>query len=100
MAMQGMACLHLIDPRNAHELQVPLQRANNHIPKLSGMLLQDTEENKLVYMELFQSYCELLENIINQHLTAAIPSFNMDWFLEQLEKRESELDAEVGYIIF
>ena len=58
--------------------------------------LQDTEENKLVYMDVFHQYCEMLESTINQQLTKAMRSFDMDWFLEQLDMREGELDAEVS----
>lgn len=32
---------------------------------------------------------------MSAHLEAAIPGFDMAWFLEQLEAREGELDAEV-----
>merc|ERR1712232_489743 len=56
---------------------------------------EDTEENKLIYTELFQQHKELVEGLLERQLRAAIPGFEMPAFLEQLSRRENEIDAAV-----
>jgi hypothetical protein len=58
--------------------------------------MQDTEENKLEYTSVHSAFCCQLEGAMCAHLEASIPGFDMAWFMEQLEAREGELDAEVG----
>ena len=45
-------------------------------------MLQDTEENRLVYMTLFKQYQAAVESLILQRLKEAIPGFSMEGFLE------------------
>lgn len=48
------------------------------------------DENKLIYTELFQQYVDLLEKMIEQKLTSAIPNFSMQEFLSMCESRGEE----------
>ena len=54
-----------------------------------------TEENKLVYMQLFQQYQTLVESELESRLRAAVPGFNMSDFLEALGTREDLLDSDM-----
>ncbi|CAE8742537.1 unnamed protein product, partial [Polarella glacialis] len=57
---------------------------------------EDTEENKLIYTDLFKKYSELVEGHLEKKLVKAIPGFVMDTFLEELAKRgEEEIDDAV-----
>lgn len=57
---------------------------------------EDTEENKLVYTELFQQYSSLIEGILEKQLQQAMPGFVMAHFLEELARRgEGEMDSAV-----
>ena len=42
-----------------------------------ALCLQDSEENKLVYTDVFCKYTELLESIIEKRLRQAVPGFDM-----------------------
>jgi len=54
---------------------------------------EDTEENKLIYTELFKKYSDQIESHIESELRNAIPGFKMASFLEQLAARgEEEID--------
>jgi len=39
--------------------------------------MQDTDENKLVYTDVFAKYTDLLEAIIDARLRQAVPGFDM-----------------------
>ncbi|CAE7311906.1 ARL2BP, partial [Symbiodinium sp. CCMP2456] len=57
---------------------------------------EDTEENKLIYTELFNQYAELIEGHLERQMASAIPGFSMAAFLEELSRRgEDEIDAAV-----
>lgn len=47
----------------------------------------DTEENKLSYMELFEQYTSMLEGMLEDQLTAEVPDFDMERFQEMLSER-------------
>jgi len=53
--------------------------------------LEDTDENKLVYTEIFQSYTGTLEASMDEHLTGAVEEFSMEEFSGMLEERKDEL---------
>ncbi len=59
-------------------------------------VLQDSDENKLVYTELFERYCTLLESNLDAALSAAVPGFDMGGFIGMVEERQDELASEVG----
>mmetsp|Transcript_128491 Transcript_128491/g.256680 ORF Transcript_128491/g.256680 Transcript_128491/m.256680 type:complete len:216 (+) Transcript_128491:33-680(+) len=55
---------------------------------------EDTEENKLIYTELFKKYSDQIESHIESELTRAVPVFEMTSFLEKLAARgEGEIDG-------
>eukprot|EP00930_Biecheleria_cincta_P078981 TRINITY_DN6663_c0_g1_i1.p1 TRINITY_DN6663_c0_g1~~TRINITY_DN6663_c0_g1_i1.p1 ORF type:complete len:230 (+),score=46.95 TRINITY_DN6663_c0_g1_i1:64-690(+) len=57
---------------------------------------EDTEENKLIYTDLFNKYSELIESHLEKQMTRAIPGFSMQVFIEELSKRgEEEIDSSV-----
>lgn len=43
-----------------------------------------TEENKLIYMDIFKKYTELIETHLEQRLQEEVEEFNMDLFYELL----------------
>ena len=53
--------------------------------------VQDTEENRLVYMTLFKQYQAAVESLILQRLKETVPGFSMEAFLEV-----SSLQGNVG----
>lgn len=57
---------------------------------------EDTDENKLEYMQIFHEYVGTVEHYIEQQLTAALPGFDMSSFLESIESRgEAEVSGDV-----
>lgn len=55
----------------------------------------DSEENKLVYMDIFKAYNAVIERYIEEQLLQRIPSFVMSDFVSQLVARKNELEGEV-----
>src|SRR4051812_11811955 len=54
-----------------------------------------SDENKLIYTSLFDSYVAMMEKHIHEYLTTRIPSFEMEDFLHECERRgESELSGD------
>ncbi|XP_049317598.1 ADP-ribosylation factor-like protein 2-binding protein [Bactrocera dorsalis] len=51
--------------------------------------IENTEENKLVYMDIFQEYTNTFETFLIKELCARMPDFNMSQFAEELEKNEA-----------
>ena len=45
-------------------------------------LLQDADENKLVYTDIFRDYQVVVERGLEQRLSACIPDFSMDTFIQ------------------
>jgi len=56
---------------------------------------EDNEENKLIYMDLFQEYTKLMESYLEQRLQEEVPHFDMEQFYEMLSTREDCLVGEV-----
>ncbi|XP_071957777.1 ADP-ribosylation factor-like protein 2-binding protein [Antedon mediterranea] len=58
---------------------------------------EDTEENKLIYTEIFNNYVTLLNKHIENELTSRIPDFSMEDFAQQLQKRskKKQLEGEI-----
>mmetsp|Transcript_36042 Transcript_36042/g.84521 ORF Transcript_36042/g.84521 Transcript_36042/m.84521 type:complete len:215 (-) Transcript_36042:45-689(-) len=57
---------------------------------------EDSEENKLVYTELFKKYSDSIEEYVFGKLAEALPGFDVASFLEELEARgDSEIDEGV-----
>eukprot|EP01001_Neometanema_parovale_P012371 NODE_8663_length_689_cov_24.681979_g8405_i0.p1 GENE.NODE_8663_length_689_cov_24.681979_g8405_i0~~NODE_8663_length_689_cov_24.681979_g8405_i0.p1 ORF type:complete len:183 (+),score=43.38 NODE_8663_length_689_cov_24.681979_g8405_i0:56-604(+) len=53
----------------------------------------DASENKLAYTTVFKAYNDEIENYLEQRLTAAIPGFSMEAFMEQLKARPEEIEG-------
>lgn len=47
-------------------------------------VFEDTDENKLIYMEIFQEYTQIIEDYIEKKLNERMGSFDMDKFAEDL----------------
>ncbi|KAJ8281189.1 hypothetical protein GJAV_G00064520 [Gymnothorax javanicus] len=56
---------------------------------------EDTEENKLSYMPIFQEYIELLESDIEQQLMERIPGFSMSSFIRSLQQHKDEVSGDI-----
>ncbi|XP_058792846.1 ADP-ribosylation factor-like protein 2-binding protein isoform X2 [Phymastichus coffea] len=62
-------------------------------------VFEPVEENKLLYMEIFNEYNKAIESYIDTNLTSLIPNFSMNDFISELLKRRSELEGEVFEIL-
>ena len=56
------------------------------------MKFEATEENKLIYMDVFKEYTETIETYLNQKLEQAINDFSMERFILMLDERKDEID--------
>lgn len=56
------------------------------------MHFEATEENKLIYTDIFKKYTDTVENYLTKKLTEAIPEFNMEAFLTEVSNRTDEID--------
>jgi len=52
-----------------------------------------TDENKLVYTEIFAKYTELIEGFLEQRLKQTIQDFSMPSFMEMLMTREEQMQC-------
>ena len=55
-----------------------------------------TEENKMIYTEIFQKYKVSIESYIENKLVERIPGFKMATFLKLLEKRAGQIDDQLA----
>jgi len=56
---------------------------------------EDTEENKLVYMDIFKEYTDMLECHIEQKLKEKVANFSMDEFQKSLISRKDQIDFDI-----
>ncbi|XP_065343123.1 ADP-ribosylation factor-like protein 2-binding protein [Cloeon dipterum] len=56
---------------------------------------EDSEENKLIYTDIFQSYIQLVEAHLESELTRRIPELNFASFFNEIGHHKNELDGEV-----
>ena len=56
---------------------------------------ENTEENKLIYMDIFKKYKEVIENYIEENLKDMIADFNMDDYAALLPDRKEEIDEQL-----
>lgn len=59
------------------------------------MHFENTEENKLVYMEIFNKYKDIIEHYIEERLTEAIDDFDMAEYAALLPDRKDEIDDQL-----
>ncbi|XP_058954746.1 ADP-ribosylation factor-like protein 2-binding protein [Pocillopora verrucosa] len=55
----------------------------------------DEEENKLIYMDIFQEYVALVENYIEEELKKRISGFSMEEFSKSLESRHDQIGGDI-----
>ena len=56
---------------------------------------ENTEENKLIYMDIFKKYKDTVESYIEDQLQAMIPDFDMEEFAQLLPDRKEEIDDQL-----
>nr|XP_018905204.1 PREDICTED: ADP-ribosylation factor-like protein 2-binding protein isoform X2 [Bemisia tabaci] len=61
---------------------------------------ENSEENKLCYMDIFQEYTNMIEIFIENELNKKIPNFFMQSFIQELIERKNDLDGEVFEMLF
>ena len=55
----------------------------------------DTDENKLVYTEIFDQYTQLVEDFLEQQMREKLGSFEMSTLIEVLQERKDEMTEDV-----
>eukprot|EP01044_Picomonas_judraskeda_P002786 COSAG03_NODE_211_length_10586_cov_7.728140_2_plen_210_part_00 len=63
-------------------------------------VFENTDENKLEYTRIFESYTKMIESFVMESLTAQLPGFAMDEFLVMLQAREGQLDGDVFELLY
>lgn len=63
-------------------------------------VFENTDENKLEYTRIFESYTKMIESFVMESLTAQLPGFAMDEFLGMLQAREGQLDGDVFELLY
>ncbi|KAK3752815.1 hypothetical protein QZH41_016348 [Actinostola sp. cb2023] len=56
---------------------------------------EDTEENKLIYTDIFKEYGNLIEKYIEHELSKRMSSFSMEEFLKSIEKRVDQIGPDI-----
>ncbi|CAN0270256.1 unnamed protein product, partial [Laminaria digitata] len=59
----------------------------------------DTEENKLIYTDLFQQHTQLAEQHLEARLHQRIKGFHMEAFMKMVAEREDEIVGDVVDIL-
>ena len=57
------------------------------------------EENKLVYMDIFQQYQATVEGYIEAELKSQVPEFSMEWFSKMMDKNQEFVDMGIYEIL-
>ncbi|CAG9768839.1 unnamed protein product [Ceutorhynchus assimilis] len=55
----------------------------------------DVEENRLIYMDIFKQYLDIVEKYIEKELVKNIPAFDIRMFEMELKLKPNELDGEI-----
>lgn len=61
---------------------------------------ETSEENKLIYTDIYNTYTKAVEDYIERELVARVPGFDMKEFIKELEEKKSNLDGEVFEMLF
>lgn len=59
----------------------------------------ESEENKLIYMDIFSKYIDTIEKYIETELCKVIPHFSIKEFEEDLKQKGENLDGEIFEIL-
>ena len=63
-------------------------------------IFEDTDENKLEYMDIFKQYTDIVERSLEAKLQERIPNFKMSMFESLLKSREEdEMSADIFDIL-
>lgn len=76
------------------------QDLQKNLLKIYNHHFEDTEENKLIYTEIYQVYTTEIENYIEAKLSQRFPNFSMDRFLTQLSERKDTLDGDIFELLY
>lgn len=60
----------------------------------------DSDENKLIYTQIFNEYVNLLEKYLEQQLMWRIPNFNINSFMELLLQNKDDVPADIFDMLF
>ena len=55
----------------------------------------DSEENKLVYMDIFKEYTATIEKCLNDELVKRVPDFSMETFVSTLQAHKDEIVGDI-----
>uniref|UniRef100_A0A8D8QIS9 ADP-ribosylation factor-like protein 2-binding protein n=2 Tax=Cacopsylla melanoneura TaxID=428564 RepID=A0A8D8QIS9_9HEMI len=64
------------------------------------MEFDDVEENKFIYMDIFQEYTQSIETHLEHKLMERIPNFDIHQFINELLSKRNELNGEVFEMLF
>ncbi|XP_031552316.1 ADP-ribosylation factor-like protein 2-binding protein [Actinia tenebrosa] len=56
---------------------------------------EDTEENKLIYTEIFKEYEKTVEKYIEDELKKRMPSFSMEDFMKLIQHRSDQIGPDI-----
>ncbi|XP_008468165.1 ADP-ribosylation factor-like protein 2-binding protein isoform X2 [Diaphorina citri] len=81
-------------------IDVEFSNLQLHFLEKYWMEFEDVDENKFIYMDIFQEYTQSIEALLENKLAACIPDFDMHQFISDLMSRKEELDGEVFEMLF
>ncbi|XP_014473558.1 PREDICTED: ADP-ribosylation factor-like protein 2-binding protein [Dinoponera quadriceps] len=62
-------------------------------------IFEPSEENKLIYTDIFHEYNKAVEAYIVDYLQKVMPQFTIDILLHQLNEKQAELEGEVFEVL-
>ncbi|XP_057329727.1 ADP-ribosylation factor-like protein 2-binding protein [Microplitis mediator] len=81
-------------------IEPKFQETQQHFLEKYWKEFDSEEENKLIYMNIFEEYHKTIENYIETNLKKIIPEFSMESLLKYLSDYSSELEGEVFEILY
>ncbi|EFX66835.1 hypothetical protein DAPPUDRAFT_231806 [Daphnia pulex] len=74
-------------------------KTQHHFLTKHCTVFDDMEENKLIYMDIFQDYAQLVETFLEQKLREMFPLFSMEEFVKELKSQPVQLEGEIFDIL-
>ena len=84
---QRIVCLLICVPDDSASQTMGLEHCGINFATDTAVF-ENTDENKLEYTRIFESYTKMIESFVMESLTAQLPGFAMDEFLGMLQARE------------
>ncbi|XP_044582726.1 ADP-ribosylation factor-like protein 2-binding protein isoform X2 [Cotesia glomerata] len=81
-------------------IETDFQKTQQHILEKYWREFDSEEENKLIYMIIFEEYHKTIENYIETNLKKIIPKFSIEMLFKQLSDNSSKLEGEVFDILY